>query len=382
VERVVPLLFVLLVACQSGPRRSDPVAGPVWLTDAVVRQRHIVIAPVEDQVLAAPIVTGGRVVFDDSRVAHVYSPVAGRISRIDASLGQHVAAGDALATLDSPDLGIASADVDKAEADLAAAQHDYDRQRALFDKQAASRAAFEQARDHYLRARAERDRVRQKLLLLTGGRDGRITQTYTLRSPIDGDVVARRVSPGLEVQGLYSGGTPAELFTVGRTDRVWVLADVREADFARVKVGAPIRVSVVAYPGESFPGRVDWIASVLDPETRTARVRCTLANDAGLLEPEMFATVSISSPGRRALALPRDAVVRFGEHTMVFVEAARAPGGATRFDLRPVAIDDLETGPWVVVERGLEPGERVVVSGASELADDRYAPSSPSSPSR
>ncbi|HSQ66162.1 MAG TPA: efflux RND transporter periplasmic adaptor subunit [Polyangiaceae bacterium] len=376
---LVLVLLLALGACRPAARHDDTELVTVRLSDAQIVERKIMVAPVVEQDVTAPIVTVGRVVFDDSRVAHVYSAVAGRVVHIDAALGQHVAAGDPLATLDSPDLGLVSADVRKAEADLVAAEHDYVRQRDLYEKQAASQATYEQARDVYLRAQAECDRVRQKLRLLSGSRDGHVTQTYVLRSPIDGEVVARAVSPGLEVRGLYGGGEPAELFTIGRTDRVWVLADVHEADLARVRPGAPVRVTVIAYPDRSFEGHLDWISDVLDTATRTARVRCTLANDAGALEPEMFATVSISTLDLRALAVPRSAVVRLGEHTMVFVEAPRAPGELARFDLRPVAVDDYETGPWVVVERGLAPGVRVVVSGASELASV-YSASSSASP--
>ena len=379
-KRFAPLLFLLLSACRSPAPGDDTGLVTVRLTDEQIREQKIVVAPAEEQDVTAPIVTVGRVAFDDSRVAHVYSAVAGRIVRIDAALGQRVAAGEPLATIDSPDLGLVSAAVRKAEADLVAAEHDYVRQRDLYEKQAASQATYEQARDVYQRTRAECDRVRQKLRLLAGTRDGRITQTYLLRSPIDGQVVARSVSPGLEVRGLYGGGEPAELFTIGSTDRVWVLADVHEADLGRVRLGALVRVTVIAYPDRSFEGRVDWISNVLDTETRTFRVRCTLANDTGLLMPEMFATVSISTPDQRALAVPRGAVLRLGEHTMVFVEAPRAPGELARFDLRPVAVDDPDAGPWMVVERGLGPGARVVVSGASELAARVYSASS--SPAR
>ena len=110
------------------------------------------------------------------------------------------------------------------------------------------------------------------------------------------------------------------------------------------------------------------IASVLDPATRTARVRCSLANEGNLLKPEMYATVSIATSDEKALALPREAVIRLGDQTMVFVEGARSPDGRTELSLRPVTVEESDSGPWVVVQRGVEKGTRVVVSGASLLA--------------
>ena len=110
-----------------------------------------------------------------------------------------------------------------------------------------------------------------------------------------------------------------------------VVADVYEMDLPRVKVGSPVKVSVVSYPKRVFEGKVDWISGMLDPTTRTARVRCTFDNSERLLRPEMFATVSITVDEKKALALPHDAIVRMGEQTVVFVEIGRASDGRTKF---------------------------------------------------
>ena len=88
----------------------------------------------------------------------------------------------------------------------------------------------------------------------------------------------RNINPGIEVQGQYSGGATQELFTIGEIDKVWVLADLYEMDLARVQVGAPAAVTVVAYPDKVFEGKVDWVSGMLDPTTRTAKVRCTFDN--------------------------------------------------------------------------------------------------------
>ena len=140
-----------------------------------------------------------------------------------------------------------------------------------------------------------------------------VSQGYTLTSPIDGELIARAVNPGIEVQGQYGGGTAVELFTVGELDKVWVLADVYEMDIARVKVGAKVNVNVVAYPGRTFEGRVDWVSGALDPTSRTAKIRCTFDNPDRLLKPEMYATVTISVEETKALALPKGAVLRLGD---------------------------------------------------------------------
>jgi multidrug efflux pump subunit AcrA (membrane-fusion protein) len=117
-----------------------------------------------------------------------------------------------------------------------------------------------------------------------------------------------------------------------------------------------------------FEGKVDWVPGALDSTTHTMRVRCTFENPGRRLEPEMYATVRISVPGRNRLAIPRTAVVKFGEQQVVFVERD-AHDGSFHFDLTPVAVDD--TGgqrSLVHVEHGLEAGMRVVTNGAQTIA--------------
>jgi RND family efflux transporter MFP subunit len=191
-----------------------------------------------------------------------------------------------------------------------------------------------------------------------------VDQTYTIPSPIDGDVLMRNLSIGVEVQGQYSGGASQELFTVGQLDEVWVLGDVFELDMARIHVGAPATVKVVAYPDKVFEGKVDWVSGILDPTSRTAKVRFTFANPGALLKPEMYATVAISVDARKALALPKGSVLRSRDETVVFVEKGTTPDGQLRFLRVPVDVDEGEGSNWLPVTKGLDRGTKVVTHGA------------------
>ena len=209
------------------------------------------------------------------RVAHVFSPVTGRVSRILADPGARVKKGAPLCAIQSPDVGNAFADLGKAEADLTAAQHEFQRHKELYEAHAGSQKEFEAAEDNYSKAKAESERARQKARLFRGGGADAVTQEFVLRAPIEGEVIARNVNPGAEVQGQYSGGTAAELYTIGELDRVWVIADVFEMDLARLKKGAAVTIEVVAYPDQVFTGVVDWISDLLD--RRRARRACAAA---------------------------------------------------------------------------------------------------------
>jgi cobalt-zinc-cadmium efflux system membrane fusion protein len=341
----------------------------VSLSESDVKAANIQVVPFGDRPVDSTIHTGGRMAFDDLRVAHVFSPVAGRIARIGAGLGQRVHKGTSLATITSPDVGQWSSDLRKADADLAAAEHDYKRKTELLALKAVARSDFEASQDAYRQAKAEKERAEQKLSLLHAGGADLVSQSFSLPSPIDGEVIARMVNPGMEIQGQYDNGNTNELFTVGELDTLWLLSDVYEADLARVKVGEKVAITTLAVPGKTFEGQVDWISGSLDPNTRTARVRVTLANPERLLKPDMYATGDIAVPARSALAIPRASVVHYGETQVVFVEAPSSEAGRRRFARTPIKADERAEGDWIPVEHGLERGAHVVSSGADALQE-------------
>ena len=257
----------------SEPPGPQPPPGQVWLTPQQVKDAKIEVQTIAEQDVDDTILTSGRVALDDMRSAHVFTPVTGRVVKIIAGLGQRVKKGDPLAVIESPDIGNAVSDVHKAEADLIAAEHDFKRKKDLFEQKAGSAADQEASEDNWRKAKAEVERARQKAYLLRAGNVDTVTQTYTLPSPIDGEVLAMNINPGMEVQGQYTGGATQELFTIGEIDKVWVIGDLYEMDLARVQVGAPAAVTTVAYKDKVFNGQVDWVSGMLDPSTRTAKVR-------------------------------------------------------------------------------------------------------------
>jgi cobalt-zinc-cadmium efflux system membrane fusion protein len=347
--------------------QAGPPPGETWVSADELTKGGVAVTPVEAHDVDDVLMTSGRIAFDEARVAHVLSPVTGRVEQIQAPLGAHVRKGDPLALLESPDLGVATSDLNKAGADLTAAEHDYARQKQLFEGKAASQAALEQSQDAWRKTKAEFERARRKVELLHSPGHG-VTQYYPLTSPIDGDVIARNVNPGIEVQGMYSGGTSPELFTVGSLDDVWLFADIYEIDLARVKAGARVEVSVMGLSRAPIAGTIDWVSDALDPQTRTARLRCTLQNPDGLLKPEMYATVRVSVAPVQALAVPRSSLMHLGGQALVFVDRGRAEDGRERFERMPVVTDESGSGEWVPVQHGLDQGDRIAVKGVDFLS--------------
>jgi len=366
------VILATAAACQQARAPADvpdlqPPAGEVWLTPQQVGDAKIEVQPVQVRQVDDTILTSGTISLEDVRTGHVFSPVTGRVVSIVAGLGQRVKKGDPLAVIESPDIGSAVSDVHKAQADLIAAEHDVNRKKALFEQKAGSAADLEASNDNYRRAKAELERASQKEQLLRLGNVDTVTQRYTLPSPVDGEILIRNINPGVEVQGQYSGGATVELFTIGEIDKVWVLGDLYEINLPRVHVGSPATVSVVAYPDKAFQGWVDWVSGSLDPNTRTAKVRCSFDNPDKLLRPMMYATVQISVQQSQSLAIPRSALLRLGDQRVVFIEVGEG-NGRVRFRQVPVDVDEGESSRWLAVKKGIEAGQKVVVNGAILLA--------------
>jgi cobalt-zinc-cadmium efflux system membrane fusion protein len=365
---VLPALIGLAACRKAEPADVTPPPGETWLTDEQIQGARLRIEPVKSRVLALHLVSPGRVAFDEGRVAHVFSPVSGRVTRVLAAFGQRVTQGAALAVIESPDLGSARSDLIKARADLVAAEREFDRQKELLAHQASAERDYEAAQNTSAKARAEVERTQKRLDLLHASESDGDIQQFALRSPLAGEVINRTATVGLEVQGmLSSANVVAELFTVGDIDNVWVWGDLYERDLGRVRPGQTVTISSVAYPDRRITGAVDFVSDTLDKDTHTARFRCVVPNRDRLLKPEMYVTLSLEAEKREALAVPASAIVRSGERHLVFIRDGKTEDGRVRFRERSIDLGEGDDG-WISVKSGLVSGENVVVAGSILLS--------------
>lgn len=349
--------------------RRDPdvdveLAGPA-LTAAALRIEPARSGPHRSEVTAIGVID-----FVPSRVARIGPLIPGRVLTLRAEPGQRIAAGAALATLVSVDVGRARADhtaslvrVRQADAELA-------RQRRMAAGGATSGreilAAEMQQTLASLETRAAVERLRAVGVNPrdVGGGNGGIA-SLVLTSPIAGVVLEMNARLGQTVSA------DDTLFVVGETDRVWLVLDVYERDLDRVHEGDEVRVHTVAYPDRVFPGHVARLSAIVNRERRVATATVVLENSDGALRPGMSATARIIAVGAGAVAdaglavlVPRGAVQSVDGQTLVFVE--RGPG---RFQIRAVERGaDIEGD--VEITRGLRPGEPVVVAGAFVLKSE------------
>lgn len=363
------LLGSMLCACHQGPASStahaDAQPPALRRMGEVIEVPHgsplrarLAVEPAAVATLSTPVTAPASIEAAPEKLVRVTPPVAGRLVRIHRALGDAVRAGDVLFTLDSAELAGVRAEQAKAQAALAQARRDAERQQLLLDADIAARKDHEAAQLALATAQADAAAVADRLAQLgappaAGGRSA-----YAMRSPIGGRVVEMAGA-----QGAYWNDINAPVMTVADLSTVWLSAQVAERDLAGVAVGQGAHITLSAYPGQVLEGRVRYVGELLDPETRSVKVRVAVDNRDGRLRPGMFAQVRLDGPAREAVVVPASALLQSGVGARVFVEQ-----GAGRFAPREVRLGVQQDGR-VEVAAGLRAGERVVVDGGVLLHD-------------
>lgn len=372
--RPMPLLWWLvgslaLGACGSGEdappeaAAADEHAGEevVVLDTAGIRLGGIEVGVVESITTSGLLVTGS-ITFDADRVSHVGSRADGRLVKVQADLGTRVQRGQALAVLESVEVGKIRAEEREAEALLRIAQENHAREQRLAAQGISSRKELLEAEAQLRRAEAALHSAEDRLEVLGASHDHGAGGEFSLVAPFAGVVVARDASLG-------EMATPADtLFTVADLSEVWIELDIFERDLALVRRGQSVAVMVTAYPTDTFPGRIVYVGDLLDPAKRTVRARVEIPNPGGTLKPGMFATASIQvgGGGPPLAVVPQDAVQTVEGRRVVFVPGD-TPG---EFRVVPVELGQTIDGDRIVIRSGIAPGDRVVTAGAFALRSE------------
>ena len=296
----------------------------------------------------------GRIAYNDNHTARVFSPLVGRVVKIQVEVGMQIKKGDQLLVLDSPDFAMATADNAKANADLLRKQEVYERTKQLYQIKGIARKEVEAAAADWQQAQAESRRAKARMKNLNADVPT-IAGQFILRAPIDGTISERQVNAGSEVRA----DAVNPLFVITDPLHLWAQIDLPERQLDKINLGDLVSVEVDAYPGETFQGKVTVIGGALDPLTRRIQVRCELENPYLKLKPEMFARVTPIANGKSKLPrVPNASIVTQGLFSYIFVE--QSPGVLQR---RRITLS-LQGSEYAYVKEGLKAGERVVTSGA------------------
>jgi cobalt-zinc-cadmium efflux system membrane fusion protein len=303
--------------------------------------------------LADQLPVNGVVTSDINLTVHVTSLSGGKVVDIRAKLGDAVEKGQTLVVIRSQDLAQAISDYLKFQADELLARRSLERAQLLYSHGAIAEKDVQQFEDAEDKAKVDLKTGAERIRLL-GGDLNNLSPVVEVKSPISGTIVEQNTTSG---EGVKSLDNSPNLFTVADLSRVWVLCDVYENNLSQVRQGDEAEVELNAYPNRLLRGKVGNISGVLDPSTRTAKVRIELSNGHGLMRPGMFATVKFISqfPQTRAV-IPSTALMRLGNRDWVFLQQ-----DAHKFRRLEVQSGSTLPDGFSVILAGLRPGDKVVL---------------------
>src|ERR1700686_2018582 len=368
----------------SSEMSSQSRKGSQRYTPTPAEWASLTIEPVTERVFRAETVTEGKISVDEDRSTPVFSPYAGRVMKLLVRPGDSVTQGQPLFVIEAADTVQAQNDfiaamtgLNKAKSALDLAQLQHKRAKDLFEGKAVplkdyqqAEATLTQAQNDLRSTQTALEAARNKLRILgftdeaisTFQEMGSINREITIFSPITGTVVQRKIGPGQYV----NSGASDPVFVIGDLSTVWLSAFVRETDASNVSVGQEISFNVLVLPGRTLTADIDYVAAAIDPATRRLLVRATIDNKDGQLKPEMFANVTLYSPGDHpAVGVPKQALIYEGSQVRAWV--AHEDKSIELREIKP----GMTNGNLVEVASNLKPGERIVTKGS--LFIDRAA---------
>lgn len=339
----------------------------------------------------------GRTALNMETVTHVHTQFPGKITSLGPALGAQVRgpgdgpsagngpAGGAtlLCRIESVDLAQAKSDYQKAKVQLAVDEDTKARTKVLVESGVVSDKAQFDAENAVRRSTVDFEIAKQKLMVFglteedikaVDGQSGRERMAYDLYAPRSGVIAEKNVTPG-EISD-----ATINLFTIADLSTLWVWGDVYERDWAKVKVGQPMSITVAGRPDQPLSCTIDWISPVIDGTTRSVRIRGLLNNADRRLLADMYANLKVTlDGGEGSLVVPRSGVVRKGDAAWVFVlvEGDGAAGGSGNagadarlvFRRTPVRVESIDAQNDRVIS-GLNPGDTVVMVGALRLNEE------------
>lgn len=298
---ILSLAVVVFTACDKKP--IEEKKEKFTLSDTMARM--IAIDSVRLCNMDNQISLSGEVCFNENSVVKIFPRGSGQVLETRISFGDHVAKGQVLAVIRSADVAGNYSDLKSADADVTIAKRQMDNAESLYKSGISSEREYLEAKENYQKTLAAKDKY-SSLIHINGGNNTNASGQYVLMSPIDGYIVEKNVNAGDFIRPDNGGN----LFTISDLKNVWIYANVYETDIPKVKEGYHVSIIPMAYPDMTLSGKIDKLSQILDPQTKTLRVRITLDNKDLLLKPEMFVKVLVdNTEGVKATCIPTSALL-------------------------------------------------------------------------
>ncbi len=329
-------------------------SGMIYLSAEELQQSNVTITKIQPEKLSDQLILSANITANQDRIAFVAPRVEGKLIKVTVNLGDQVKAGQSLAVIDSIQMGEARAEYRHAQSELKLAEANFQRTDKLYKDEVVPQRQWLEVKNAYERAQTTARESADHLHILVGSSDTGIS-TFVITAPFSGVVIEKDAVMGELAK------PEGKLFTIADLSTVWIEADVSEKDLGKLTVGSPATVTVSSFPDESFKGKVSYVSSIFDKETRTVKARIELPNPDRKLRIDMFAKAMVDlTSSREAFILPQEAVLLVQGQSTVYVQIEDG------FEARPVQVGE-QLNKGVVITSGLQAGEQVVTSGAYAL---------------
>jgi cobalt-zinc-cadmium efflux system membrane fusion protein len=361
-------LILVMASCgkpQAAPEKTMAASAPTEVgeirlpPDSPQLKRLRVEKVKAEEVPLDEVTVPGKIEAKPTFVSRVAIPVAGRVKQVMVSLGDTVTQGQPVLVLDSPDIGAMQ---NLETSPYATPDADLTRIRDLFSNRAAAQkdvlaaeTVLTQTKSDVAQAEASLEESKKRLQLF-GLRPDQPSQDILVRAPVSGKVLEISITAGE-----FRNDTSAPVMTIADLSTVYITSDVPENQIRFIRLEEPIEVSLIAYPGETFHGRVKRIGDTVDPQTRTIKVRAELQNPNGRLRPEMFGEIRLKRGFREVPVVPAGAIVQGDQKNIVYRQKSEGV-----FEIVAVTFGNRD-GDMVPILSGIQAGDEIVVDGTMLL---------------
>jgi len=344
-------------ACKHEVTEKTDLSQRFTISDTMARLIQIDTAKFAD--ISFDLELTGEVTFNENNVVNIFPRVSGQVTTTNVTLGDKVTKGQVLGVIHSSDIAGNFSDYNSAVSNMSIAKREMDNAKLLYDEGIAAEKDYTEAKDNYDIAVAAVNKA-EMLLKINAESKGSSGGSVTIPSPVDGYIVQKNVSAGTFVRSDNGNN----LFTISDLKTLWIYANVYESDLSKIREGIPVKVSILAYPGKVFEGKIDRISQTVDSSSKSVTARIVLENKHMLLKPQMYAKITIENNQiageNKALSIPSSAVImQDGKHYVVVYNSK----------------DDLKYKEIGIVERtadrayitGLNPGDRIISKNQLEI---------------
>jgi cobalt-zinc-cadmium efflux system membrane fusion protein len=346
------LACLAVLSCKQ--KSEETAEGRFSLTDTMMSR--ISVDTVQDRPVVSELKLSAKITPQDRKMTSVFAVVGGLVTQVHVTLGDQVEKGATLASIRSTEIADFEKQLRDAQSDLLLAEKNQKVAEDLFSSKLNSEKDVATARKEVENAQAELARIQEVMRIYRVNK----SSVYNVVAPIGGYVIEKKINENMQLPSGYA----ESIFTIAQLDEVFVTANVYENDIQRIRIGMPVEVEMLSYPGKRLKGTVDKILSILDPVSKTLKVNIRMQNPGLMLKPDMIATVFVAfDEGERMTAVPDEAVVFDNSRNYLMMWHAR-DSIVTR-EIVPYR----SAGGFTYIKGGITAGETVIGRNALMIYD-------------